>query len=176
MQIAEEVSKFPFSWDRFNEFGIALGSKSTGKNIYKESTYSLTVVWISVCLTWIFGGYMEWTFELPTAKSGMQKKISRGKTSFYLATNHLAHSSLCASLQEPLMPLISVLIKLHSKLCLSGSHRRQWSSLQKWFRWEVRSRRVMEVSLLARLFLYCYHQHSTRMPSASTTSCTISLL
>lgn len=119
---------------------IALGrKKNVGRNLYKESTYSLTVTWISLCLTWIFGECMERTFEFPTAKPGMQKKISRGKAFFHFATNHLAQASLCTSLL--LMSLISVLIKLHSH---SGSHKRQCNSLQKRFRWEVKSRRVME--------------------------------
>lgn len=53
-----------------------------------------------MCLTCIFGGDVEGTLEFPTAKPGKQK-TSRGKAFFYFATNHLAHSSLRATLKEP---------------------------------------------------------------------------
>lgn len=51
---------------------------------------------------------------------------------------------------------IPVLIKLRSNLSLSGLHGRQCSSLQKWFRGEVKSRRVVEVSLLSVYLGYFY--------------------
>jgi len=101
VQIAEEVGKLPLSW-----FGLmSLAElwevrRILGRNIHKESTWSLTAICISVCLTWIFGGDMEATLEFPTEKPGKQKK-SRGKAFFDFATNHLAQSSLHASLKEP---------------------------------------------------------------------------